>query len=427
MTVTYGFYDSISSDRLYNAKQFGSIFDGIIEDGVYAGIGDKLMVAEDTGMNVDIGSGRAWFDHTWTLNDALLSKTLATADALLDRIDVVYLEVNEDSATRVNSFGVLTGTPASTPSVPALTQTASIHQYPLAEILVGAAVTSIVQDDITNKVGMTATPFVAGIIDYVTTSEVVAQWEAQWLTWFNDIKDQLSTEAETNLQAQIWDLAGVASGAPPYADDMVTLAAHDHTGTHPSINSGGLASGAVTAGKIGTGGVSTASQLAANVVETDKIKNLNVTSSKLGSNSVIAGKIANGAVDDTAILANNIVDDTKVGDRVAQVYRRRGGHLTAWSVPGSTNYTPGPVRIQTGAVETTLGSGVLQAQVGWVSFPVAFSDEPIVIATIHDAIGYGCTVSVFAVAAGSVMFYVRRPADVGAVDYTINWIAIGPE
>ncbi|KKK51946.1 hypothetical protein LCGC14_3109860, partial [marine sediment metagenome] len=55
MTITYGFYDSISSDRLYNAQQMSSIFDGIIQDGVYAGLGDAIMVVEDTGMDVSVG------------------------------------------------------------------------------------------------------------------------------------------------------------------------------------------------------------------------------------------------------------------------------------------------------------------------------------------------------------------------------------
>lgn len=318
MTLTYGFYDSSSSDRVYNAKQFGSIFDGIIEDGVYAGIGDKFMVVEDSPVSMDVivGTGRAWFNHTWTLSDATIAKTLATADALLDRIDVVYLEVNEDSGTRANKIDVLTGTPASTPVAPTLTQTASIHQYPLAHVYVAAAVTSITQAEITNKVGTTETPFVAGIIDYVTTNEIVAQWEAEWDQWFQDIIDQLSTEAETNLQNQIWDLAGVASGAPPYADDMVTLAAHDHSnGNHPKIDTGGLEDYAVTSIKIAPDAV-TNLHLAANSVGESEIASNSVGSDELQNLSVGTNELKNGAVTNvklaTASVANANLQDYNI-------------------------------------------------------------------------------------------------------------------
>lgn len=425
MTVTYGFYDSVSSDRLYDAKQFGSIFDGIIEDGVYAGLGDKLIVVEDSpaGMDVIIGSGRAWFNHTWTLNDADLAKTIATADALLNRIDVVYLEINEDSGTRVNSFAVLTGTPASSPVAPTLTQTSTLHQYPLAHVYVGAAVTSIVQDDITNKVGMTATPFVAGIIDYVTTNELLIQWEAQWETWFDSIKDQLSSEAETNLQAQIWDLAGVESGAPPYASDMVTLAAHDHDGTDTpqldgsgiessAISSSKLSTGAVIAGKIAAGGVSAASQLASGIVEAAKLASGAVTSSKLGSNAVIAGKIADGAVDVTAALANDIVDDTKVGNRVIQMYRRKGGSASGWSDTGTTVYTPGKVRMQCGSQSIPNGGGN-------VVFPVSFGNTPLVFINFSD---FGD--NLYADTWSPSQFHVTNGS---GVSLGIHWLAIGPE
>lgn len=390
MTLTYGFYDSSSSDRVYNAKQFGSIFDGIIEDGVYAGIGDKLMVTEDSPVSMDVivGTGRAWFNHTWTLNDATITKTIATADALLNRIDVIYLEINEDAGTRANKIDVLTGTPASTPVAPTLTNTASIHQYPLAHIYVGAAVTSISQANITNKVGTTDTPFVAGIIDYVTTNEILAQWESEWEQWFQDIIDQLSTEAETNLQNQIWDLAGVVSGAPPYADDMVTLASHDHSGSHPQIPSSGLASGAVTAGKIASGGVSAANQLASNVVETAKILNNAVTGEK---------------------IASNAIDDTKVGNRVPMFTRRQGNSSTQWYVQGSTNYTPGAVKMQAGIASVD--------QYGTtITFPQSFAYSPLVFVT-----GIG-DYNTWADSVGNSSFK-GYAYPVG----TIMWLAIGTE
>lgn len=171
MALTFGFYDSSSGDRVYNALQMSSIFDGIILDGVFSNVGDALDVIESTGMEVTVSSGRAWFDHTWTYNDSGLDVTVDTADALLPRIDVVYLEVNKNSGVRANSIDILTGTPASSPVPPTLTKTSTIIQYALAHVYVGAGVTEIVQANITTKIGSEDTPYVKGPLINITTDD----------------------------------------------------------------------------------------------------------------------------------------------------------------------------------------------------------------------------------------------------------------
>ena len=55
MALTYGFYSSTNGDRKYSADQFGSLFEGIITNGVFMGIGKALEVTagntpEDTGL-----------------------------------------------------------------------------------------------------------------------------------------------------------------------------------------------------------------------------------------------------------------------------------------------------------------------------------------------------------------------------------------
>lgn len=41
---TYGFYNSNDKDRVYDAKDFSEIFNGIINDGVFMSVGDKFNV-----------------------------------------------------------------------------------------------------------------------------------------------------------------------------------------------------------------------------------------------------------------------------------------------------------------------------------------------------------------------------------------------
>jgi len=160
MTVTYGFYNSVDGDRVYDALDVGRMFDGLITDGVFELIDDTLVVSAAGGMVVNVGTGKAWFDHTWTINDAALPLTVATADPALGRIDAVVLEVNASFGVRANTFKMVAGTPAGSPTEPTMVHAGGVDQYPLAYIVVGAGVSSIVSGNITNLVGTYLCPFV---------------------------------------------------------------------------------------------------------------------------------------------------------------------------------------------------------------------------------------------------------------------------
>lgn len=160
MTVTYGFYNSVAGDRTYDAVQLSSLFDGIITDGVFELIGDALETVDSTGMNVIVGTGKAWFNHTWTINDADLTLTHDASDIVLNRIDTIVLEVNASLAVRANSIKIVKGTPASSPSAPTLTNTSEIHQYPLADVYIGAGISEILPANITVVVGTYLCPYI---------------------------------------------------------------------------------------------------------------------------------------------------------------------------------------------------------------------------------------------------------------------------
>lgn len=201
MAVTYGFYNSSNGDRKYNALQFSRLFEGIIRDGVFSTVGGSLMVVAASNLTVNISPGRAWFNNTWTNNDALLPLTLDPAEAILNRYDAVVLEVAPDE--RENRFKIVKGTPATTPAKPTMIKTGGIYQYPLAYIYVGKGVGSISQANISNAVGTTECPFITGALQQVTTNDIIAQWESEFNTWFDDLQAQLEDNVVTNLQNQI--------------------------------------------------------------------------------------------------------------------------------------------------------------------------------------------------------------------------------
>ena len=205
MSVTYGFYNSKNHDRRYDAIQMSRIFDGIIRDGVLQHYGTAMMVKESEGMMVNVGIGRAWFNHTWTLNDALLPLTLPLSEVILNRIDAVVLEVDARESVRANSIKIIKGTPASSPKNPTLIKTNDRWQYPLAYIRVNAGVTAIRQANITNCVGTSACPFVTAPLEKMSIDALVAQWGDQWKAFYGaQTADMESANSFWKNQWRIW-------------------------------------------------------------------------------------------------------------------------------------------------------------------------------------------------------------------------------
>lgn len=281
MSITSGFFNSVNGDRKYDAMQMSSIFDGLIIDGIFASIGTAFVVKATTAQTVNVGIGKAWFNHTWTLNDAVLPLECPDSELLLNRIDAIVLEVNTTETVRENSIKIIQGTPATDPSRPTLIKEGTIYQYPLCYIYRASGSTTITQADITNMVGSDETPFVTGILKTISLNELLGQWEAEldqfmadqsnevaewtesqktemlawfedlksdllleqqtldewiaseqsdFLAWYGQMKDQLSEDAAGNLQVQIDKeeterllLTGFVDGTKVFSDDGTTI------------------------------------------------------------------------------------------------------------------------------------------------------------------------------------------------------------
>lgn len=287
MSVSSGFFNSLNGDRKYNAAQMSAIFDGLIIDGVFASIGTAFAVKAAGGLTVNVGIGKAWFDHTWTVNDSILPMTAPEAEVLLDRIDAVVLEVNGMESVRNNTIKFVKGNPSSAPSRPTLTNEGNVHQYPLCYIYRKYGTAVINQADITPMVGTESTPFVTGILQTISLDGLLGKWQdeldrftdarskevddwiaqeesdftawfnkmkadlqqeqtvldqwiaseqADFLAWYNQMKDQLSGDVAGNLQLEIDKeevkrilLVGFEDGTKEFSDDgtVITSTASD--------------------------------------------------------------------------------------------------------------------------------------------------------------------------------------------------------
>lgn len=168
MTLTYGFFNSVNGDRRYDAEDFGRLFDGILTDGVYPTIGDHFaprFISKDA---FEIGSGRAWFDRTWTNNSNSLIMAPEAADVAYSRIDSVILEVNHK--TRENRIFYDKGAPSSNPKPSNLVRNEDIKQYRLAKIEFPANGTFSPQI-LKNCVGTNECPIIQGVLHNFTDQD----------------------------------------------------------------------------------------------------------------------------------------------------------------------------------------------------------------------------------------------------------------
>lgn len=214
MAVTSGFFNSLNHDRRYNAEQMSSLFEGIINDGIFETIGGTFVVSADTGNRIKVATGKAWFNKTWTLNDTILFIEAEESEVVLNRYDAVVIEVDTTETVRNNSIKIIKGSPSSEATKPEMIKSEHLNQYPLAYIFRGANTEEIIDSNIENMVGSDECPFITGLMQTVSIDTLLGQWkdglnrfmESQYdefSEWFNEIKGQLSEDVAGHLQSEI--------------------------------------------------------------------------------------------------------------------------------------------------------------------------------------------------------------------------------
>jgi hypothetical protein len=112
-------------------------------------LNELLVYADSTGMQVKVKTGSAWIMGHFYMTDAELTKAIAASDATNPRWDIVVARL--DWTNNLISIAVVTGTPAGSPSVPAVTQSTSVWEIKLAKVYIGATVTTIAADKVTDQ------------------------------------------------------------------------------------------------------------------------------------------------------------------------------------------------------------------------------------------------------------------------------------
>lgn len=276
MALTSGFFKASlvndQPDRVYSSEEFGSLFDGVISDGIFKNYKDAFKVSAgqqvtSEGLKLYVGAGRAWFNKTWTLNSSSSYElTINKPSATYNRLDAIVLDIDANLDTRENKIIVIDGkereTLGSTPPLPNLIRddNAKHWQYLIATVFVKASITNTYDAiSITDVRGnLTAYPQAApyaapiepttstidGIIDSLENEFNAYQktYQAEFNEWMDSIVGHLgilSNEQTVRLALMIGEVyrSDYISGEYPYVDDDggLWLSAGDN-GEKPSVD-----------------------------------------------------------------------------------------------------------------------------------------------------------------------------------------------
>lgn len=193
-----GFFDSINHDRLYGADDFSDYFEGLISDGIYAGIGKEFRVfADGSTMGVQVDTGRAKILNKYVRNTDILEVEIDAADSENPRWDAVCVSVNLDEAYRNGYIDVHKGTPAADPQRPDVPDTNAAKLFVLAYVYVPAQATVINAENVNDNRGAANCPYVVGITG---TENIV------------NVVQEAATNAQSQITATVADAQTQISG-----------------------------------------------------------------------------------------------------------------------------------------------------------------------------------------------------------------------
>lgn len=167
-------------------------------------------------MNVIVQPGFAMCNGCMKLEESQRTLVVQASNTTYDRIDTVVLRLDDNVDKRICDFYIVQGTPATSPIRPELTRTESIWEIGLADLFIAKNSTAISNQRITDTRYETSRCGVISSISEFDTTTLYQQIqadleefqnvsEADFLTWFENIKVQLSGDVAGNLQNQIND------------------------------------------------------------------------------------------------------------------------------------------------------------------------------------------------------------------------------
>jgi hypothetical protein len=217
-------FNSVNHDRRYFDEDFARYFKPILTNGVFPSPSNTLQVTADgNSMKISVQPGNGWINGRGYNNDAAWYYQLTNADGATNRIDRIVLRWSR--ADRSITLAVKQGTFATAPTASALQRDDDIYELALADVYVGAGVTSVTQANITDLrlnsdlCGLVCSIFTpnttryydqitADLAEFKASNEAdFSKWHdakyAEFENWLSTMQDIPPADAAAYLQGQI--------------------------------------------------------------------------------------------------------------------------------------------------------------------------------------------------------------------------------
>lgn len=212
--VTYEADGTPVYDRAITSAPLRKLIKKLVTDGVLPNPSTNLQVSAGAGMNILVESGFALCNGCMALEESQRTLAVQASDTTYDRIDTVVLRLNDNDSARTCDLYVLQGVAAASPIRPSLTRTESIWEIGLADLFITPNSSEISNQRITDTRYETERCGIISAINEFDTTTLYDQIQAdlagfkeeeqaQFVEWFDYMKDQLSEDAAGNLQLQI--------------------------------------------------------------------------------------------------------------------------------------------------------------------------------------------------------------------------------
>lgn len=250
----YGFFNAKlvggEYDRVYSSENFASYFASLVSNGVFGKDSNQLKVVAlpEQGMKVKVEPGKAWINGYWYESTEPIILSLSPASGTLNRRDSVIVKL--DYNTRKISVELRRGESSTgNPQAPALTRNSDIYELQLATIMIFKGVIQLTQSFVEDKrMNQDVCGIVTGLIHQLDTKSLADQfesyisefkrnneesftqwrqgqtlsfdswlkqekekftqwyssntsnWQSDFISWFNSLKEKLSGNVAANLQ-----------------------------------------------------------------------------------------------------------------------------------------------------------------------------------------------------------------------------------
>lgn len=334
--ITYGAADAAG----YNSAR---------TSGVYSAEED-YTVTPAGGYTVKVSGGRAWVHPAKYVGYSIIKQepdtlTLPLADAQRPRIDRVVLRY--DAAARKSYLLVLEGTPASTPTAPAISRTNLLYDLCLAQIARPAGSTAITAGNITDtRLDESLCGVMSDGVTRIPTQQLVDQAKAK-VAGMEETATASARDAEQSAKAAAQSQREAASGASTATTKAQAAAQSAQDASTSQTAAAGSASTATSKAQAAASSATAAAQAKTAAAGSAAAAD---TSAKAAAKSAAEAKAA-ASTDKTLTMDGAPADAKATGDALAKRYTKDQADAkfgTAYTLPTATASRLGGVKVGDG-------------------------------------------------------------------------------